>query len=156
VSQPIFKKRAVALPGTSVGLRRYDLYKEAYARIKLATQQGFYLEAITITESLISDRLESRLSFVKKSDFSFKTLGALIKDINHHETDGELKEIISSKLDEWRVSRNKAMHEIVKISETDTRSWVTRIGELSSIAKEGLSTLRTIDKRCAALQKTNL
>lgn len=36
-------------------------YREAWTRIKQAQEQGFYLEAVTIEESIISDRLMSYL-----------------------------------------------------------------------------------------------
>lgn len=57
------------------------LYKNAFSRINLAMEQGFHLEAISLIESLVSDRLESRLSFLKQKDFSFEPLGSLIKEI---------------------------------------------------------------------------
>src|SRR3990167_3525749 len=62
------RKRAIATSDTTIGSTRYNLYKQAYSRINDATKQGFFLEAITIIESLISDRLESRLTFLKKHD----------------------------------------------------------------------------------------
>ena len=37
--------------------RKYDAYREAWTRIKQAQKNGFFLEAITIQESIISDRL---------------------------------------------------------------------------------------------------
>ena len=36
---------------------KYYSYREAWTRIKLAQENGFYLEAIAIQESIISDRL---------------------------------------------------------------------------------------------------
>jgi hypothetical protein len=36
---------------------KYDSYHEAGSRIQLAQDNGFFLEAITIQESIISDRL---------------------------------------------------------------------------------------------------
>ena len=43
---------------------KYHSYKAAYSRMNLAMDKGFYLEAITIQESIISDRL---LSFAVRS-----------------------------------------------------------------------------------------
>lgn len=42
-------------------IRKYLSYKEAYSRMDKAIKNGFYFEAITIQESILSDRL---LSFV--------------------------------------------------------------------------------------------
>ena len=43
--------------------QKYLSFKEAWARIKSAQEAGFYLEAITIQESIMSDRITSYLSY---------------------------------------------------------------------------------------------
>ncbi|MBK8182926.1 MAG: hypothetical protein IPK63_08495 [Candidatus Competibacteraceae bacterium] len=68
-SNPKNRNRAIATADNNIGITRYQLYKRAYAKINESIKQGFYLEAISIIESLISDRLESRLTFLKGSDF---------------------------------------------------------------------------------------
>jgi hypothetical protein len=40
---------------------KYLSYREAWTRIKQAQEQGFYLEAVTLEESIITDRLISYL-----------------------------------------------------------------------------------------------
>jgi hypothetical protein len=150
------KTRAVAVPGTHIGKERYQLYREAYSRINEARAQGFYLEAITIVESLVSDRLESRLSYLLNNDFSFKTLGDLIARSRAEETDGELRTLVGQDLDAWRVRRNKALHELAKIADGDTAAWETRTAEFAKTARDGLETLRKIDKRVKQLRKKEL
>lgn len=147
------RSRALAVPKTKVGKMRYNLYKQAYEQINNAMKQGFYLEAITLIESLVSDRLESRLTYLKRSDFSFKTLGTLIKTINQIETDILLKNLVSHGLNVWRDSRNKALHEMIKLEDGEETTWDQRKISLLSVAEEGLSTLRSIDKRCKELRK---
>ena len=43
--------------------QKYLSFKEAWARIKSAQEAGFYLEAIAIQESIMSDRIISYLSY---------------------------------------------------------------------------------------------
>ncbi|MEI7845514.1 MAG: hypothetical protein WCK35_06905 [Chloroflexota bacterium] len=88
------RKRAVRTPENEIGMARFNLYKEAITRINAAIDQGFFLEAITLVKSLISDRLESRLTLLKGEDFSFRTLGELISETRNRETDPKLRELV--------------------------------------------------------------
>lgn len=145
------RTRAVSEPGTDVGSMRYGLYKQAYAQVNKAIKEGFYLEAITLIESLTSDRLESRISCRMGKDFSFKTLGSLIKELRDHESDPELKRLVDEDLDKWRQARNKALHEMVKLEQGDSGTWEERTAELIPVAEDGLTILRAIDRRHKAL-----
>ena len=42
-------------------IEKFNSYAEGFARINEANEKGFYLEAITIEESIIVDRLLSHL-----------------------------------------------------------------------------------------------
>jgi hypothetical protein len=44
-----------------VAQNRHEIYVKAFEHYSLAMDQGFYLEAIAIIESIIADRMESRL-----------------------------------------------------------------------------------------------
>jgi hypothetical protein len=147
------RTRALATPGTPIGRVRHNLYKRAYSRINDARAKGFYLEAITLIESLIGDRLEHRLTFLKQRDFSFKNLGELITEARKTEIDGELKQLVLGPLDSWRQERNSALHEMAKIADGDLPTWEKRMSGLETIAMGGLTTLRAIDKRCQQLRK---
>lgn len=147
--------RLIALPGSQEGKARYHLYRAAYARVNEAIEKGFYLEAISIIESLISDRLESRVSYLIGKDFSFKELGSLIVKIKKEETDSMLLLIVTNRLDEWRIDRNRALHEMAKIAVDNKSTWQERIDDLKSVAKIGLKLLRDIDKQVTHLRKSD-
>jgi hypothetical protein len=147
------RRRALAVPGTPIGRVRHNLYKRAYSRINEAIAQGFYLEAITLIESLIGDRLEHRLTFLKQQDFSFKNLGELIAEARKTEIDHKLKQLVLGPLDSWRQARNSAVHEMAKIADGDLPTWEERMSSLEIIATGGLTMLRDIDKRCQQLRK---
>jgi hypothetical protein len=146
------KTRAIATPGSAVGAARYHLYRMAYGRINEAMQEGFYLEAITLIESLLADRLESRLTFVLGIDFSFKTLGQLITKSGTSETDPALKTLVKTTVDSWRALRNDALHEMAKLAVGNTLTWSDRMLALVVVASDGLSALKAVDKRCKRLK----
>lgn len=60
-----------------VARNREVIYREVIERYNKAMADGFYLEAICLTESLICDRLESRLEEIKQTEILFDVLGSL-------------------------------------------------------------------------------
>jgi hypothetical protein len=147
------RKRAVVEENSAVGKHRREIYKSAFKQIKAANEAGFYLEAITLIESLITDRLESRLSYLDGKDFSFKTIGKLIEKSIKIETDSVLKILIEKDLRKWADGRNKSLHEMAKIAEGDFSSWDDRYFKLKNISTKGMTLLRKIDRRCEKLKK---
>jgi len=147
------RTRALAKEGNNVGQERYLLYKQAYGRINQSIENGYHLEAIAIIESLVSDRLESRLTFIKGADFSFKNLGPLINATRSDETDEELKSLIVNDLNAWRERRNRSLHEIVKKADGDASTWKERAVEIEQVAKDGLNILRKIDNKYKKLKR---
>lgn len=150
---PSKKQRAVATPGSAAATQRYHLYSMAYSRISEAIDAGFYLEAITLIESIATDRLESRLTFLTKTNCGFQNLGPLIQQIRATETDANLRTIIDQDLDFWRVMRNEAVHEMAKLEAGSTSTWEDRIQVLVIVATEGLSVLKNISKQMKSLKR---
>ena len=146
------RKRAIVEKNSSIGRHRREIYKSAFKQIKSANEDGYYLEAITLVESLITDRLESRFSFLIGKDFSFKTIGALIKKSRELETDSVLKNLIEAELLAWARDRNRSMHEMAKIAEGDFSTWTDRYLKLRIISTKGLILLRKIDRQCEKLK----
>ena len=136
-----------------MGGARFSLYKEAYARINEVMAKGFFLEAIALEESLIADRLESRISFLTQSDFGFRTLEKLISQVAGKETDGQFKNLVTVDLDPWRVQRNTALHEMAKLADGDTSAWADRMKNAEAAARKGLNVLRKIDHRFKQLRR---
>lgn len=114
--------------------KKYDSYREAWRRIKAAQQAGFYLEAVVIEESIISDRLISYLSspassrrLEKKSKGRWPDFFQLIEHLKQEFPSGVAVKSPPSKtmvateipnlahaLDDWRKTRNAAVHAIAK------------------------------------------
>lgn len=147
------RTRALATPGSPTGPRRFQLYKRAYSRINEAIQHGYNLEAITIIESLVSDRLESRLGSLLGKDFSFQNLGTLVNRLKSMETDTALASLVDIDLRAWTKQRNSAIHEMAKMADGDDSTWEIRMASLVPIATAGLALLRKIDSRCRSLRR---
>ncbi len=119
------KSKPRAAKATKGDEAKFLSYAEAWARIRAARKHGFFLEAVTIQESIISDRLSS---FVVKScgedptSKSLRTLhnltGAWIKlSCDHLPTAAECRIEMNElhlRLNRWRDERNDVVHGLVK------------------------------------------
>jgi hypothetical protein len=129
------KLRAI-VPDIS-GKERYEIIRAAISRYNYAMEQSFYLEATTLIESLLSDRLESRLGQLTKIPVNFDTIGQLLKKLNKVETDVELKNIMNKKLNIWCGQRNATIHQAVKIEMGKKKVWAEFLEDSKRTAIEG-------------------
>lgn len=145
------RRRGQAFEGQGYGTQRRILFEKARDHINKSISDGYFCEAISIIESIISDRLESRLSYLDKKNVGFWTLGKLIVSLLKLETDPELKEIIQQ-VDKWREKRNKALHEMVKVeADKPALTWEDRIIILRESAIEGYQLTKSLYNRVADL-----
>jgi hypothetical protein len=112
-------------------LSKGDSFTYAYKRINHAIDQEFYLEAVTLCESIISDRLYSFIKYKKSIQNNNKILQN--KNSRHIKQLGSLKSLIDNAkklnsleittkdgidffdaLDQWRSVRNKCIHSVAK------------------------------------------
>jgi len=141
--------RAVAGKEDGAGMQRYELYRRAWDQIGAASRSGFYLEAITLIESLIADRLESRASYLTGKDKGFQNLGPLLSLVRAEDRDPAFLEAYKA-IDEWRDRRNRAMHEVVKFEDGVSVTWDEKVKPLPHIVRQGRDALKaydTLDKR---------
>jgi hypothetical protein len=115
------KIRATILDIT--GVERYEIIKSAISRFNTAIEHSFFLEATALIESLICDRLESRVGELTHKSVEFGTLGDLLKKLNSIETDIELKRIMNSILYQWSRKRNIVIHQAAKIELGKKKDW---------------------------------
>ncbi|MFT5915887.1 MAG: hypothetical protein ACJAWV_001955 [Flammeovirgaceae bacterium] len=76
------KKTRNHIGNEGVSKNRYELYQLAFKQFDKAIEAGFYLEAVTIIESIIADRMESRIGQLTEEPFIFGTLGSNRKILN--------------------------------------------------------------------------
>lgn len=77
MSKPKFRATILDIPG----IDRYEIIKSAISRFKTAIEHSFFLEATALIESLICDRLESRIGELTQKSVEFGTLGDLLKKL---------------------------------------------------------------------------
>jgi hypothetical protein len=139
------KKRAIADKGTQIPMQRFELYKSAFAWINYAINCGFYLEAITLIESVLSDRIESRLTYLDTPNANFRPLGKLIEQLKVNEKNEDVIKFIIE-IYQWKESRNELLHEMAKIDANKVfKSWNERILFAKKSAQDGRVLLRKFD-----------
>ena len=126
------KKRAINIdPKSKIGQDRKDLYASGWKRINEAIKDEYYLEAIALLESIISDRLEARIGILtdqKRTGF-ISLEGNLRLLFDEKQKCPEAKETDSKaiqlyrEIDNWRINRNEALHEMMKLDKEDHVGW---------------------------------
>lgn len=120
---------------------RRDRYQHVLVQYKRAMESGFYLEAVTLMESIISDRLESRATYLGKTT-GFDTLGKLCNILS---SDTVLKDIIPQIVD-WKNGRNRMLHEMSKIDASDmAEDFGEKYESGRLLAQSGLDIFRQVD-----------
>lgn len=130
-----------------VGKARHDTYQGVLAQYSKAMKEGFYLEAITLIESIIADRLESITNQLSDTnEYSYGTLGYLITGVRKLEISSKMSSIVDD-IDEWRKSRNAALHEMAKFDREDfEKPFDVRYAEFKQDAENGITLFRELDK----------
>lgn len=155
------RKSSVAKQKIKGNFEKYESYREAWARIKQAQDNDFFLEAITIQESIISDRLISFLSRPEASNSFAKArenrkFVSFYNLIQHWRLEfptglesGEYPNLIDA-VDEWRDARNAAIHAIVKSDLGEpTKQIDSFLQEAKKVAEDG----ENLAKEVCAWQK---
>lgn len=132
-------QKGVKPPTTpEIGKAKQLLFRMAFKRIDRAIKNGFHIEAIAITESLICDRLETTISIVTGNDSHADNLGPLLSKIRKLIV---FPAELIDQLDIWRKNRNLVVHQMVKITNSDASNWRFRMRFARLIALEGKSLL---------------
>lgn len=138
------------------GKDRYKIIKSAINQFNKAIEHSFFLEATALIESLICDRLESRIGELTNKHVEFGTLGKLLKKLNNIETDAELKSIMNNKLYQWAERRNIVIHQAAKIELGKDKDWDEYQQMAKSTAIEGRKAFDIYNKQLQKIwrQKT--
>lgn len=126
-----------------VAVARYQLFKTGFARINDAIEHRYFLEAICLIESLLADRMESRVSDHADDYNGFDALGSILRRLKH-EPNASLQKL-NLEVDHWRVQRN-GIHEVMKIDASPLCDWNTRFRRLRATAVSGRKLLRNYDQ----------
>ncbi len=132
---------------------KYLSYKEAWSRIKKAQEQGFYLEAVTLEESIITDRLISYLVGVGAIERAaeirkypgFAKLIQIWKKQNPTPINTRTYCDLQTAVEQWSRQRNKIVHGMVKSHPgTATDNVIDFLEEAKLIAEEGKTLARVV------------
>lgn len=133
-----YDKKIVAKVGKDItGKEKYEIMKKAVSQCNLAMEKGFFLEATTLIESLICNRLESRYSELIKGDVNMGRLVALCNNvIKHGEQDRELLEI-GDEIILLAERRNTVVHQAAKIEKGKQKDWESFLKQAENTAEDG-------------------
>ena len=133
------------------------MYKQAWERYNEAHDAKYFIECIAIVESLISDRLESLANQISASSkYSYSTMEKLITYLCGKNQSQLLNdEIVSviNKIKVWKNGRNKAIHEMAKLSEDLNETFEQKYGELSQIADKGRELFNELNNEIRKFRK---
>lgn len=144
--------RVPAEKGSSQNKLRGELYSTAFSHIKDAYDKGFYIECISIIDSMITDRLENYCQFLSYDDDkqffansvfdAIRNLGTLTKEKGVRD-DGFY--IIKDKIEKWSAKRNRAIHGFVIVREASKGDDSNKRKQMAKdAADEGLILVREV------------
>lgn len=98
---------------------RYLRYKLAFERLNDALEEGWLLEAISLEESIISDRLLSALVSLGGSASPKTSLNNLINEVKVAllANGGNPESDLFDRLHQWRQDRNECVHSFCKLDD---------------------------------------
>ncbi len=143
--------------GSDVAKHRQSLYQRCIAQYNEALGAEFYIEAVAIIESLLSDRLESRLAAIHGQEElrrQFSTVGKLACELKGRRL-GEPPEArdVYSEINQWASERNKVIHQLVKLEEGEIPNWDERYKRARKTAEAGMTLFRKLDRVLASIAK---
>ena len=150
------KIRAVINSDKVVNKQRQLLYKNSLRQLKKAISEEYYLEAIALLDSLIADRLESRIGELTNKNVQFNPLGKLCKDLLRVENMHAIIEIIEKEIIPWVKTRNISIHESVKIEAGKDKLWEKFCEDKKSSGEDGYKIFRKLDYQILKQRRNNL
>ena len=161
------KVRLPGQKGSEQNKRREELYARGFDQIRNAYDKGFFIECVTIIDSMITDRLEAYVQFllhgedkqfVAESLFNaMKSFGSVTKEKGVRDEDfKQMNKMIES----WVPKRNYAVHNFVIVRQDSLdESADIRLQNLKDAADEGLLLVREVmsytSKRIKYLTRSN-
>jgi hypothetical protein len=137
-----------------VGRARFRVYAHVLGRIKSSLNAGFYLETIALTESFISDRLDSFMSAKKIRPQRITGLGCYLNGLknNLNGFDSELLDAVIA----WKNKRNKSLHGMAKFSTLEEADWNQKVENCRICAVEGEKIANEVKKMVDKLRRQSI
>lgn len=123
---------------TNASIAKGKLIRQSLSHCKLAVKEGFYLEAISLSDSLISECINRIQFFSSDSNFNIKGINDGVRKIQAHGIE-LLDESLGSDTLYWGRTRNSAIHGFTKLNEFEGLDWESRRDIIHRQAKQGLA-----------------
>jgi len=122
-----------------------DIFAKAYARARRALSSGFYVEAIAICDSLITDRL--RLIMMSNSEIpADRASTGKIANFFISSKIPSFDESLWTDVVDWSRARNRHAHEMGNISGNDLIPWRQRLAQAKKVAEEGFALVNRVSR----------
>lgn len=121
-----------------------EIFKKAYKRATRAINSGFYLEAVSLAESLILNRLEVILRSSEGIEYDKFSVGKAINTLISHKAVA-FDESLWVDCAAWSRKRNSLSHHFARVELGGDLNWRGRISFAQEVATEGLK----IANRCS-------
>ena len=156
--------RAQSKRGSSQNKLRNTLYKKGIERVKQAISAGYYIEAIMILESMITDRVVSVIEVLHKDDdtsWKLNSFGSTVYALNKLTYDlncrtAENEDLIKS-LRQWKSLRNTAAHQFVFVQHNRFGQYddlPKRYHTMKKTAQQGVHLMRAVDRLTRNMKET--
>ncbi len=142
---------------SETGQKRFDIYSRVHSQINKAKGAECWLEVITLTESLIADRLEARLAHLADQRLDGRKTMTAAQAAKALRSSADAADPVAMALYDavgfWARSRNSALHELAKLFETTTDDWGLRYAEAKIVADAGIALLEKLKAHIKRLNK---
>lgn len=136
----------------NIRIERNNLLKFCHFRLKEALRDGYFLEAIALIDSIMTDRLESILARSLQASPKFRTLGEAVKDVQKLDIELVDSELLDD-LTKWTWKRNRWLHEMARIPEGEILGVHLRLHKAKEAALEGKALLARLKREDVRLGK---
>jgi hypothetical protein len=134
-------RRVSAIPRTGLGTARYRLLKVAASRLARAHADGYCIEALMLTESMLSDRVESRITHLTGRPIDAAAgLSKMLTLLEKHECVDQFRALIRP-IRVWSRARNVAAHGMAKLHDINGPSWDARLSAAAAATMVGVQLL---------------
>jgi hypothetical protein len=136
-----------------LGDRRYERYCAAFDWVEHCAEASYFLEAIAVLDSLLWDRLSSRLGYLKGDLIDInKNIGTLCSELigdsgtGGREKDPAFRDAIRD-VKAWLFQRNEAVHATAKVfrENTSEEDFSEILNSHRQTAADGIKRLRAFD-----------
>lgn len=117
-------------------IAKANLVRRSLSLCKLSIDSGFYLEAIVLTDSVVSECINTIFFYSSDAPVRIKGINDGVRKIQHLEIT-ILDDSLGVDTLSWGKQRNAAIHGFTKLSEFNGADWDSRRAQVKVQAQEG-------------------